>query len=228
MVKLNLMEKSYLISPSILSADFTQLGDQIRQAEDAGADWFHIDIMDGHFVPNLSMGPFIVEAARRATDLPLDVHLMIEKPERYLEAFSSAGASNLTVHIETCPDMNHTIKIIQELGCNAGITLKPSTPVDRIEPYLDLVELVLVMTVNPGFSGQAFMPEMIPKISQINKTLARTNPDCLIEVDGGIDPQTIRRCYEEGARVFVAASAIFKHSRGIKEGIQSLRDVLPN
>jgi ribulose-phosphate 3-epimerase len=222
------MEKDYLISPSILSADFTQLGDQIKQAEDAGADWLHIDVMDGHFVPNLSMGPFIVEAARRASNLPLDVHLMIEEPERYLKNFASAGANSMTVHIETCPDLANTLKKIRKLGCKAGITLKPPTPVERIAPYLDQADLVLVMTVNPGFSGQAFMPEMIPKISQIRGLLDKSNPDALIEVDGGIDPKTIRICYEEGARVFVAASAIFQNPSGILEGIQSLRDELPN
>ena len=222
------MNKDYLISPSILSADFTQLGDQIKQAEDAGADWFHIDIMDGHFVPNISMGPFIVEATRRATDLPLDVHLMIDNPDRYLNDFASAGASSMTVHIETCPEMDQTIKIIHDLGCKAGITLKPPTPVDSIEPYLDLPELVLVMTVNPGFSGQAFIPETVPKIRQIRGLLEKSNPNALIEVDGGIGPDTIRRCYEEGARIFVAASAIFQNPGGIRNGIQSLRDELPN
>ena len=222
------MNKDYLISPSILSADFTQLGDQIKQAEDAGADWFHIDIMDGHFVPNISMGPFIVEATRRATDLPLDVHLMIDNPDRYLNDFASAGASSMTVHIETCPEMDQTIKIIHDLGCKAGITLKPPTPVDSIEPYLDLPELVLVMTVNPGFSGQAFIPETVPKIRQIRGLLEKSNPNALIEVDGGIGPDTIRRCYEEGARIFVAASAIFQNPGGIGNGIQSLRDELPN
>ena len=221
------MKNDYLISPSILSADFTRLGDQIKEAEDAGADWFHVDIMDGHFVPNISMGPFIVEAVRRATDLPLDVHLMIEKPERYLENFASAGASNMTVHIETCPEMDQTLNHIHKLGCNAGITLNPPTPAERIKPYLGQVDLVLVMTVNPGFSGQTFMPEMVQKISQINGFLDQSNPEALIEVDGGIGPNTIRQCYEEGARVFVAASAIFKNPGGIQDGIQSLRDKLP-
>ena len=222
------MKKDYFISPSILSADFTQLGDQIKLAEDAGADWFHIDIMDGHFVPNISMGPFIVEAARRATDLPLDVHLMIEKPERYLQAFASAGASGMTVHIETCPDMDQTLDRIHQLGCKAGITLNPPTPTERIEPFLSQVDLVLIMTVNPGFSGQAFIPEMVPKISQVKGLLEKSNPEALIEVDGGIDTSTIRKCYDNGARVFAAASAVFMYPGGIRDGIQSLRDKLPN
>jgi ribulose-phosphate 3-epimerase len=222
------MKKDYLLSPSILSADFTQLGNQIRQAEDAGADWFHIDIMDGHFVPNISMGPFIVEAARRVTDLPLDVHLMIEEPERYLENFANAGASGMTVHIETCQEMAQTLDRIHQLGCKAGITLNPPTPVERIEPFLAQVDLVMVMTVNPGFSGQSFIPEMIPKIRWVKEYLNKSNHKTLIEVDGGIDTKTIRKCYDEGARVFAAASAIFKYPGGILDGIQSLRRELPN
>ena len=216
------MKKDYLISPSILSADFTQLGNQLKLAEDAGADWFHIDVMDGQFVPNISMGPFIVEACRRATDLPLDVHLMIKDPERYLNSFADAGASNLTVHIEACPKMEQTLKKIRELGCKAGITLNPATSADKIQPFLKHADLVLVMTVNPGFSGQSFMPEVVPKIREIRKMLDEIKPDVPIEVDGGISPASIRQTYENGARIFVAASSIFNHPDGIKAGIDSL------
>lgn len=219
-------ERDFLISPSILSADFTKLGDQIKHAEDAGADWFHIDIMDGHFVPNISMGPFIVETCRRATDLPLDVHLMIEKPERYLSTFVSSGADYLTVHIETCPEMAETLTTIHDLGCNAGITLNPGTMADEIEPFLKLVDLVLVMTVQPGFSGQVFMPDMLPKINQIRKALDKVGSQALLEVDGGINPETIRSTYDQGAKVFVAASAIFKHPQGIQAGVDSLLEQL--
>ncbi len=221
-----MFKKDYLLSPSILSADFTQLGDQMKQAKDAGADWFHIDVMDGHFVPNLSMGPVLVNACQRATELPLDVHLMIEEPERYLDKFAAAGASSLTVHIETCPDMDKTQKMIHDLGCKAGITLNPGTSADSILPFLRNVDLVLVMSVNPGFSGQSFLPEVLPKINQIRKMLDEINPDVLIEVDGGINPETIRQTYDQGARVFVAASAIFKHPRGIQAGIESLTEKL--
>ncbi|TFG49221.1 MAG: ribulose-phosphate 3-epimerase [Anaerolineales bacterium] len=221
-----MIEKNYKLSPSILSADFTVLGAQIKEAEDAGADWFHIDIMDGHFVPNLSMGPAIVEACRRATNLPLDVHLMIEEPERYLNNFASAGADGLTVHIETCPDMEKTLNLIRELGCKAGITLNPGTSEEKIQPYLENVDLVLVMTVQPGFSGQSFRPEVLPKIGRIRKMLDDVKPEVEIEVDGGINPQSIRQTYEQGARVFVASSSIFKHPQGIKAGIESLVDQL--
>ncbi len=219
-------ERDFLISPSILSADFTVLGDQIKRAEDAGADWFHIDIMDGHFVPNISMGPFIVETCRRATDLPLDVHLMIEKPERYLSTFISSGADYLTVHIETCPEVAETLTTIHDLGCKAGITLNPGTRADEIEPFLKLVDLVLVMTVQPGFSGQSFMADMLPKIGHIRKALDEIKPEVFLEVDGGINPETIRSAYDQGARVFVAASAIFKHPQGIQAGVDNLLEQL--
>ena len=221
-----MFKKDYLLSPSILSADFTQLGDQMKQAKDAGADWFHIDVMDGHFVPNLSMGPVLVNACQRATELPLDVHLMIEEPERYLDKFAAAGASSLTVHIETCPDMDKTQKMIHDLGCKAGITLNPGTSADTIQPFLKNVDLVLVMSVNPGFSGQSFLPEVLPKINQIRKMLDEINPEVLVEVDGGINPETIRQTYDQGARIFVAASAIFKHPQGIQAGIESLTEKL--
>jgi len=221
-----MVEKRYLLCPSILAADFTELGDQIKQAEDAGADWFHIDIMDGHFVPNLSMGPAIVQACRKATNLPLDVHLMIEKPERYLDKFAAAGAATITVHIETCPEMNKTLASIHDLGCKAGITLNPATHASTIKPYLHNVDMVLVMTVNPGFGGQSFMTEVLPKIGQIRKMLDDINPEVDIEVDGGIKPETIQQTYDQGARIFVAGSAIFNHPQGIRAGLKSLTEKL--
>ena len=165
------MPPKQLISASILSADFTRLGEQIIEAEKAGADWIHIDVMDGHFVPNLTVGPVVVEACRRVTQLPLDVHLMVESPENLLEAFARAGSSVLTVHVETCPDLYKTIQTIHDLGCKAGVVLNPATPVDFVRPFLSAVDLILVMSVNPGYSGQVFMPEVLPKVSALRHDL---------------------------------------------------------
>ena len=220
------MRRSCVIAPSILSADFTRLGEQIAEAESAGADWFHVDVMDGHFVPNLTMGPFIVEACRRVTKLPLDVHLMIEEPERFLEAFAKAGASSLIVHVETCPDITNTLKAIKSLGCKAGVTLNPVTPAIDIEPALNLADQVLVMTVHPGYSGQELMPEIISKVARIRRRLDEIHSLAWLEVDGGISEETISRVREAGADAFVAASAIFHHPDGIAAGIRSLRELL--
>ena len=165
------MTNQYLIAASILSADFLQLKESIAECEAAGADWIHVDVMDGNFVPNITMGPFLVATFKRATKLPLDVHLMIERPEQYLEAFAEAGASHLTVHVETCPQLPETLKQIKLLGCLAGVTLNPATPVSAIEPVLHLADLVLVLSVNPGFSGQTFMPETVSKVAQVRKKL---------------------------------------------------------
>jgi ribulose-phosphate 3-epimerase len=216
----------YVISSSILSADFTRLGEQIAEAEAAGVDWLHVDVMDGHFVPNITMGPFIVEACRRATKLPLDVHLMIEEPERYIEPFAKAGASGLTVHVETCPDMHNTLKQIKSLGCRAGIVLNPETPIGELDPFLAEADLVLVMSVHPGYSGQKFMPESIMKVAEIRTKLDALGSSAWLEVDGGISTETLPKMKEAGATAFVAATAIFKNPEGIEAGIKSLRSLL--
>lgn len=216
----------HVISSSILSADFTRLSEQIAAAESAGVDWLHVDVMDGHFAPNITMGPFIVEACRRVTKLPLDVHLMIEKPERYIEAFAKAGASGLTVHVETCPDMHNTLKQIKSLGCWAGVVLNPATPVEEIFPFLVEADLVLVMSVNPGYSGQSFMPESISKVAAIRKKLNELGSSAWLEVDGGISVETLPMMKEAGATAFVAATAIFKHPQGIDAGVRLLRDAI--
>ena len=220
------MTKPYLIAASILSADFLRLQESIAECEVAGADWIHVDVMDGHFVPNITMGPFLVATFKRATPLPIDVHLMIEEPERYLEAFAKAGASHLTVHVETCPQLHETLMQIKSLGCLAGVTLNPATPVSAIESVLPLADLVLVLSVNPGFSGQAFMPETISKVAEVRKKLDELHSQAYLEVDGGISPETLPEMKDAGANVFVSATAIFKYPKGITAGIDALRTSL--
>jgi ribulose-phosphate 3-epimerase len=215
-----------ILAPSILSADFTRLGEQIALCERAGADWIHVDVMDGDFVPNITVGPMIVEACRRATGLPLDVHLMIEQPERHLEAFAAAGATSITVHVETCPHLHSTLQQIKALGVRAGVTLNPSTPAALIAPVANFADLVLVMTVNPGFGGQSFIPEMLPKVAEIRRMLDSIESRAWLEVDGGIAAETIHLTREAGATAFVAGKAIFHHPSGIADGIRVLRDRL--
>jgi ribulose-phosphate 3-epimerase len=227
------MNRKEIISTSILSADFTQLGNQISQAEKYGADWIHIDVMDGHFVPNITMGPFIVEACRRATTLPLDVHLMIERPEKYIHQFAKAGASGLTIHTEASPNLYRTLEEIKALGLRAGVAINPGTDASAVRPTLGLVDMVLVMTVNPGYSGQKFMPETMFKVRKIRGWLDKANEKVDnpmvanhtvdIQVDGGIDSDTLPVAQEAGANVFVSASAVFKHPQGIETGLQALK-----
>src|SRR5512146_2749659 len=216
----------YIIPTSILSADFARLGEEIAAVESAGADWIHVDVMDGHFVPNITMGPFIVETCRRITKLPLDVHLMIEHPERYIEAFANAGASGLTVHVETCPDIVGTLRQIKSHGCTAGAVLNPETPVGAIQPALPEADLILVMSVHPGYSGQSFMPQAIAKVSEVRKKLDVLRSSAWLEVDGGIDVETLPEMKEAGATAFVAATAIFKDPEGPAAGVKSLREVI--
>lgn len=210
------------LAPSILSADFTRLGEQIRRAEDAGADYIHIDVMDGRFVPNLTVGPFIVEAARRATSLPLDVHLMIEDPERYTRDFVTAGASIVTVHQEACRHLQATLAEIRALGARAGVSLCPATPVALLEDVTDDLDLLLVMTVNPGFGGQSLIPSCYRKVRQARELLDRAGSSAELEVDGGVNAATAPRLVAEGADVLVAGSAVF-NGDAIEASIQRLR-----
>lgn len=197
------------IAPSILSADFTRLGDDIRAVEAAGADWIHIDVMDGCFVPNITIGALVVSAVKRVTGLPLDVHLMIQDPDRYIPEFADAGAYLISVHIETCPHLNRTIEHIKSKGCLAGVALNPATPLCALDWVLENVDLVLIMSVNPGFGGQAFIPNTIDKITRLRQTIDGRGLSTLIQVDGGINATTIKDIAKAGADVFVAGSAIF-------------------
>ncbi|MGN7383343.1 ribulose-phosphate 3-epimerase [Chlamydia abortus] len=197
------------IAPSILSADFGRLAEDIDIVEKGGADWIHVDVMDGHFVPNLTLGPLIVEAIRPGTSLPLDVHLMIEKPERYISAFAKAGADYITVHAETCPHLHRTLHMIKEEGAKAGIALNPATPLSVLDHVLEEADLILIMTVNPGFGGQRFIHSMLPKISELRRRIERTGREIALEVDGGINEETAPLVTEAGADVLVAGSAVF-------------------
>ena len=216
----------FLIAPSIIASDFTHLADEISVIESAGADWLHMDIMDGHFVPTITVGPLFVQACKRVTKLPIDAHLMISNPDQYLEVFAKAGANNITVHVETCPNLPQTIQKIISLGCTAGVTLNPATPASALDSVLPLVDLVLVMSVKPGYSGQSFMPEMISKVEEIRNKLNALRSKAYLEVDGGISAETLPLMYKAGANVFVAGSAVFGHPQGAGEGIKALRNVV--
>jgi ribulose-phosphate 3-epimerase len=210
------------IAPSVLSADFSNLASEIRAVEKGGADWLHLDVMDGHFVPNITFGPMMVAAIRKITKLPLDTHLMISEPDRYTEAFVRAGASRLTVHVETCPHLHRTVQRIKQLGCSAGVTLNPSTPATALQEILPYVDLVLVMTVNPGFGGQKFIRSMLRKIREISSMMKSRSPRPYLEVDGGVDEVNAAELVEAGADVLVAGNAIFS-KRNIPKAVRSLR-----
>jgi ribulose-phosphate 3-epimerase len=203
------------LAPSILAADFARLGDQVREAERAGADRIHVDVMDGHFVPNISMGPVVVQALRPVTRLPLEVHLMIEEPDLYLDAFAQAGADSLIVHVENAVNLHRTVQHIKHLGKKAGVAINPATSVTAIEEILPNVDLLLVMTVNPGFGGQHFIENTLSKIRRVKEMIQKVKPAIELEVDGGIDAVTTPRVVAAGAEVLVAGSAIF----GAKEGV---------
>jgi ribulose-phosphate 3-epimerase len=213
------------IAPSILSADFSKLGDEIQSVEKAGADWIHVDVMDGHFVPNITIGPLIVEAARRITSLPLDVHLMIENPDRYIEDFAKAGADLISVQVEACIHLNRTIQLIKSLDLRAGVVLNPATPLSAIEWILEDVDFVMIMSVNPGFGGQKFIPNSIDRVRALRKMIQEQGLSILIEIDGGVNEKTIKNSSDAGVDVFVAGSAIFK-SPDYKETISKFKELI--
>jgi ribulose-phosphate 3-epimerase len=213
------------LAPSILAANFARLGEQVLEVDKAGADRIHIDVMDGHFVPNISMGPVVVEALRPVTRLPLEAHLMITDPDRYLEAFVKAGADTILVHEEVGRHIAGTIRRIKGFGKRAGIVINPPTPADVIEAILPLVDMVLVMTVHPGFGGQEFMPDVLPKIAAVRTMINKSNPQCELEVDGGIEATTAQQSRLAGANVFVAGSSIFHAPDGVPAAMKRLHAV---
>jgi ribulose-phosphate 3-epimerase len=212
-----------IIAPSILAADFARLGEEVRAVEAAGADWLHIDVMDGHFVPNITIGPQVVKALRPLTAIPFDVHLMIAPADPYLEAFREAGADSITVHPEAGPHLDRTVKRIRELGARAGVAFDPSTPPEVIEWMMDEVDLVLVMTINPGFGGQSFMPSQLAKIRRLRGMIDASGRDITLEVDGGVTPETGALCRGAGATALVAGTAIFGSGGDYGRAISALR-----
>ena len=217
--------KNFLIAPSIIAADFSHIAEETALIESGGADWIHVDVMDGQFVPTITVGPLFVESLKRVTRLPLDAHLMILEPEKQLDAFAKAGIDNITVHVETCPDLPGIIQKIKALGCTAGVTLNPATPVSSIDSVLPLVDLVLVMSVVPGYSGQKFMPEMIAKVEEIRAKLDALRSNAHLQVDGGINAETLPLMKKAGANVFVTGNAAFKHPQGSGAGVRVLKGI---
>lgn len=213
------------LAPSILSADFSNLSQQIRMTEMGGADWIHCDVMDGHFVPNITIGPVIVKAVRKTTKLPVDVHLMIENPDKYLEAFAESGANYISVHVEEVVHLNRTVNRIKELGCKAGVVINPATPVSALTDIAEYIDLLLIMTVNPGFGGQNFIPNSIRRIEEAVILRSKLNANFLIEIDGGVNSKTIVKAKKAGADIFVAGSAIF-HSDNITASTAELRNLI--
>ncbi|MBT3366278.1 MAG: ribulose-phosphate 3-epimerase [Nitrospina sp.] len=216
-------EDGVIIAPSILSADFSRLGDEVKAVEQAGADWIHVDVMDGHFVPNITIGPAVVEAVRKVTELPLDVHLMIENADRYIGEFISAGSDIITVHVEACTHLNRTIQLIKDHDKLAGVVLNPATPLSSLEEILHEIDMVLLMSVNPGFGGQKFIPSMLDKIENLAEVMSHYEHPIALEVDGGINSENVGNIKEAGASVLVAGSAIF-NSKDYKKAIKSLRE----
>ena len=216
------------ISPSILSADLTRLADQVSEAEEAGVDYIHVDVMDGHFVPNITIGPMIVKALRPVTKLPLDVHLMIENPELYIEDFSKAGADIITVHQEASPHLHSTIQQIHDLGIRAGVSINPSTSVSTLDEIICEVDLVLVMSVNPGFGGQSYIHSCTSKILKVRRMLDNCGSLADLEVDGGVNVDTVKEVIGAGANAFVAGSAIFNDKSSVAENVSALREKIKN
>ena len=222
------MANKIKLAPSILSADFGRLGEQVVEATKAGADYIHVDVMDGHFVPNITIGPIVVAAIRSHTNIPLDVHLMIESPEKYISQFAQAGANIITVHVEACNHLHRVVESIKELKCKTGVSLNPSTPLSAIDEILPYVDLVLVMSVNPGFGGQQFIESSVDKIARLRRRLDELKLSAELEVDGGINAEIALRVVKAGARVLVAGAAVFNKKESVAQSIGRIRENLRN
>lgn len=222
------MSKTLQIAPSILAADFARLGEQIQEAEQGGAGLIHIDVMDGRFVPNLTMGTIAIDAARRSTSLPLDVHLMMVEPDHLLADFAKAGASRITVHIEACPNLHRTLQAIKALGCGAGVALNPHTPASALSEIMHMLDVINIMSVNPGFGGQTFLPEILPKARQLRKMIENSGRDIDLEADGGVNIETAPICVQAGINVLIAGSSVFSTKFSVKAGIEALKQSIGN
>jgi len=220
------MANKIKLAPSILSADFGRLGEQVVEATQAGADYIHVDVMDGHFVPNITVGPLVVSAIRPHTHLPLDVHLMIEAPEKYIQQFAQAGANIITVHVEVCPHLHRVVESIKELGVKAGVSLNPSTPLTTVDEVLSTLDLVLLMSVNPGFGGQQFIESTVGKIARLRHRLDELGLAAELEVDGGINAEIAPRVAKAGARVLVAGAAVFNKKESVSKALGKIRENL--
>lgn len=215
------------IAPSILACDFSRLSDEIQAVEAGGADWIHIDVMDGHFVPNITIGPVVTKGARRVTDLPLDVHLMIEDPDRYLDAFAAAGSDLLTVHVEACRHLHRTLQRIRDLGMRPGVAINPATPLEAVREVIADIDLLVIMSVNPGFGGQSYIPSSQDKVRRARAMLEEVSSAAELEVDGGVDATNAAAVVAAGASVLVAGSAVYAHPQGAAAGVRAIRDAVP-
>ncbi len=215
------------IAPSILACDFSRLSDEIQAVEAGGADWIHIDVMDGHFVPNITIGPVVTKGARRATDLPLDVHLMIEDPDHYLDAFAAAGSDLLTVHVEACRHLHRTLQRIRDLGMRPGVAINPATPLEAVREVISDIDLLVIMSVNPGFGGQSYIPSSQDKVRRARAMLEEVSSGAELEVDGGVDATNAAAVAAAGASVLVAGSAVYGHPQGAGAGVRAIRDAVP-
>lgn len=222
----NMTARPIKIAPSILSADFSRLGDEVKRAQDAGADLIHIDVMDGRFVPNITMGPLVVDAVRKVASVPLDVHLMIVEPERLIKRFADCGADFITVHVEACPHLHSVLGLVATSGCRAGAALNPHTPATSLCEILDMVDIINIMTVNPGFGGQRFISAMTAKIAKVRAMVDSCHSEIDIEVDGGINSETIPLVTAAGANIMIAGTCVFEHEEGIAAGIRDLRQAI--